>query len=77
MNRANTITWIILMIMTVVNFAMGERHVAAWMILAIAGVKFSLVAWQFMELRRVKAGVAAARQKLKVATLQDGKVVLK
>ena len=30
-----------------------------------------------LEPRRVKAGVAAARQKLKVATLQDGKVVLK
>lgn len=54
MNRANTITWITLMIMTVVNFAMGERHVAGWMILAIAGVKFSLVAWQFMELRIAK-----------------------
>ena len=30
-----------------------------------------------LELRRVKAGAAAAQKKMKVATLQDGKVVLK
>ena len=55
MNRANTIVWTLLMILTVANYAMGERHVTAWMILALAGVKFALVAWQFMELRRAMA----------------------
>lgn len=54
MNRANTLVWITLLIMTIVNYAMGEKHAAAHMILAVAGVKFALVAWQFMELRRVR-----------------------
>lgn len=53
MSRANTLVWIALLIMTIVNYAMGEKHVTAWMILGVAGVKFALVAWQFMELRRV------------------------
>jgi hypothetical protein len=53
MNHANTIVWIALLIMTIVNYAMGEKHVAASLILGVAGLKFALVAWQFMELRRV------------------------
>lgn len=51
MNRANTTTWITLMLMTVASYSISGGHVAAWTFLVIAGVKFSLVAWQFMELR--------------------------
>jgi len=54
-NRANTIVWLTLLIMTVASFAMGGHRTAAWMILALAGVKFALVAWQFMELRKAMA----------------------
>lgn len=52
MNRPATIVWIVLILLTLCSFSLGERHAAAWLILGTAGVKFVLVAWSFMELNR-------------------------
>ena len=52
MNRPHTIVWIVLVLLTLCSFWLGERHAAAWLILMAAGVKFALVAWSFMELSK-------------------------
>jgi hypothetical protein len=63
MTRANTFIWAMLMLLTGLSFALGERVTATRLILLVAGVKFALVAWQFMDLRhaalRWSAGLAA------------------
>lgn len=62
MTRANTIIWAVLMLLTGLSFVLGERVTASRLILLVAGVKFALVAWQFMDLRyaalRWSAGLA-------------------
>ena len=62
MTRANTLIWATLMLLTGLSFALGERVTASRFILLVAGVKFALVAWQFMDLRhaalRWSAGLA-------------------
>lgn len=62
MTRANTFIWATLMLLTGLSFVLGERVTANRLILLLAGVKFALVAWQFMELRhaalRWSAGLA-------------------
>jgi len=62
MTRANTIIWAALMLLTGLSFVLGERVTASRLILLVAGVKFALVAWQFMDLRhaalRWSAGLA-------------------
>ncbi len=55
MNRSNLTTWIVLVALTVVGFALGGRGALPVAILAIAALKFALVAWQFMELRKAAA----------------------
>ena len=63
MTRANPIIWAALMLLTGLSFVLGERVTASRLILLVAGVKFALVAWQFMDLRhaalRWSAGLAA------------------
>ena len=51
MTRANTFIWIALMLLTGLSFTLGEKVTASRFILLVAGVKFALVAWQFMDLR--------------------------
>jgi hypothetical protein len=51
MTRANTFIWAALMLLTGLSFALGETVTASRFILLVAGVKFALVAWQFMDLR--------------------------
>lgn len=62
MTRANTIIWAALMLLTGLSFVLGERVTASRLILLVAGLKFALVAWQFMDLRhaalRWSAGLA-------------------
>lgn len=62
MTRANTFIWIALMLLTGLSFALGEKVTASRVILLLAGAKFALVAWQFMDLRhaalRWSAGLA-------------------
>ena len=62
MTRANTFIWIALMLLTGLSFALGDQNTASRVILLLAGVKFALVAWQFMDLRhaalRWSAGLA-------------------
>lgn len=41
------------MLLTGVSFILGEHRASALFILCAAGVKFSLVAWCFMDLRKV------------------------
>ena len=62
MTRAKTSISDALMLLTGLSFALGERVTASRLILLVAGVKFALVAWQFMDLRhaalRWSAGLA-------------------
>jgi Zn-dependent protease len=62
MTRANTFIWAALMLLTWLGFALGERATSSRLILLVAGVKFVLVARQFMDLRhaalRWSAGLA-------------------
>lgn len=62
MTRANTFIWIALMLLTGLNFALGDQITASRVILLLAGAKFALVAWQFMDLRHAAlrwcAGIA-------------------
>ncbi len=62
MTRVNTFIWAALMLLTGLSFALGERVTASRLILLVAGVKFGVVAWQFMDLRhaalRWSAGLA-------------------
>ena len=51
MTRANTLIWVTLMLLTALSYSMGEKITASGFILLLAGVKFTLVGWQFMELR--------------------------
>lgn len=64
MNRSLTIVWLLLMLLTSASYAFGGRDDAVWLLLVVAGVKFSLVAWHFMELR-----CAARRWSLILAAL--------
>lgn len=52
MKQANTIIWISLLLLTCLSFSLGENRTFARVILAVAGIKFALVAWQFMDLRK-------------------------
>lgn len=52
MTRANTLIWAALMLLTALSYSLGEKVSASGFILLLAGVKFTLVAWQFMELRK-------------------------
>lgn len=47
----DTRTWIVLLVLTVLAFLLGERGTAGAAVLAVAAGKFGLVAWQFMDLR--------------------------
>ena len=40
------------MLLTCVSFVLGEQKAFTRIILGVAGVKFALVAWQFMDLRK-------------------------
>lgn len=51
MTRTNTFIWIALMLLTGLSFALGDQITAGRVILLLAGAKFALVAWQFMDLR--------------------------
>ncbi|MBK8090536.1 MAG: cytochrome C oxidase subunit IV family protein [Verrucomicrobiaceae bacterium] len=51
MTRANTLIWVTLMLLTALSYFLGEKSTASGFILLLAGVKFTLVAWQFMDLR--------------------------
>ena len=51
MKRGFTIVWVLLMLLTATSFLLGERHAGSVLILCAAGLKFSLVAWYFMDLR--------------------------
>jgi hypothetical protein len=51
-NRPATIVWVVLVLLTLCSYSLGERHAAAWLILGAAGAKFVLVAWSFMELNK-------------------------
>lgn len=64
MNRSLTIVWLVLMLLTSASYAFGGRNDAVWLLLVVAGLKFSLVAWHFMELRH-----AARRWSFIVAAL--------
>ena len=48
--KAGTLTWIVLMLLTVTSFVIGGGA-TAWFVITAAGVKAALVGWQFMELR--------------------------
>lgn len=48
--RSNTLTWIVLILLSVVSYLLGGRDAALFVLLA-AGIKAGLVGWQFMELR--------------------------
>lgn len=53
--KTNTVVWIVLLILTYAGFAIshagGTGKMAAF-VLAAAGLKFALVGWQFMDLRK-------------------------
>ncbi|WP_052273177.1 cytochrome C oxidase subunit IV family protein [Flavihumibacter solisilvae] len=52
MKNKNSITWIVLMLLTIITaFLIGPRY-AAILILLISAMKFLLVAFQFMELKK-------------------------
>ncbi len=55
MTRANTLIWMVLILLTGVGFLLSERwqvgNAKVELIMALAGLKFALVAWWFMELR--------------------------
>ncbi len=55
MNMRSTTVWILLLLFTSVSFVMGEHHMTAAAILALAALKFVLVAREFMELRHAAA----------------------
>lgn len=48
--KPNTWTWLLLLTLTVVSYCIDGRS-AAGLILIAAGVKATMVGWQFMELR--------------------------
>lgn len=53
--KANTVVWIVLMMLTYAGFALSHVNgagKATAFILAAAGLKFALVGWQFMDLRK-------------------------
>lgn len=53
--RSNTLTWLILLALTLGSFLLAERgggSSVVWIIVALAGLKFALVAWKFMELNK-------------------------
>lgn len=53
--KANTVTWLILVVLTSVSFAASEPsglRTVAPLILGLAGIKALVVTAQFMELRR-------------------------
>lgn len=52
MNRVVTIVWLFLITLTTASWLLAERHVTAAALIGLAVVKFALVAWWFMELRR-------------------------
>ncbi len=52
--RSNTVTWLVLLALTLGSFLLAERGGGSvvWMIVGLAGLKFALVAWKFMELNK-------------------------
>lgn len=54
MTRPNTLTWIILLLLTFTSFMLAEqsRSKPVTLIVALAGIKFAIVAWRFMELKK-------------------------
>lgn len=56
MNRTNTIVWILLLGLTLLIFALGERHLPSAALFLVAAAKAWVVARHFMELRHA-AGV--------------------
>mgnify|MGYP002785639180 FL=1 len=67
MTDADTRTWIVLLLLTGLAFALGERGGTA--VLALAAGKFGLVAWQFMDLRHAARIWSAVLLVLLVCTL--------
>ncbi len=55
MNRSNTIVWILLLALTLVSFALGERHLSAAALLLVGAVKAWFVTRHFMDLRHAAA----------------------
>ncbi len=52
MKNTNIITWIILMLLTLTTAIIAGMSSAAYLILMAAAIKFMLVAFQFMELKK-------------------------
>lgn len=55
MNRANTLVWILLLGLTLLSFALGERHLPSAALFLVAAAKAWFVARHFMELRHASA----------------------
>lgn len=55
MNRANTFVWILLLGLTLLSFALGERHLPSAALFLVAAAKAWFVARHFMELRHAAA----------------------
>lgn len=71
MTHRNLITWILLIALTTLGFALGEQKSVPIAILAVAAAKGFLVARQFMELRN-----AAVIWTLSLASVFGGILVL-
>lgn len=67
MNRANTLVWILLVGLTLLSFALGERHLPSAALFLVAAAKAWFVARHFMELRRAAAVWTLATGSLIVA----------
>lgn len=55
MNRTNTLVWILLLGLTLLSFALGERHLPSTALFLVAAAKAWFVARHFMELRDAAA----------------------
>ena len=52
MKNTNVTTWIILMLLTLTTTIIAGMGRAAYLILVVAAIKFMLVTFQFMELKK-------------------------
>lgn len=52
--KTNTLTWAVLILLTLLSFSIGGRSIV-WLLLLAAGLKSALVAWRFMELNSARA----------------------
>lgn len=75
MNRANTLVWILLVGLTLLSFALGERHLPSAALFLVAATKAWFVARHFMELRRAAAVWTLATGSLIVAFVIPGIVL--